>query len=79
MHREPAKRCAGIRVMAVSLQCANLHPSDALQASPAKWSSQERLVRQHARPFVVLGVWAAGLFIAWVLLARRREAQAVAH
>ena len=32
---------------------------------------------QHARPFVVLGVWAAGLFIAWVLLARRREAQAV--
>jgi ABC-type multidrug transport system permease subunit len=33
---------------------------------------------QQVRPFVVLGVWAAGLFIAWVLLARRREAQAVA-
>ncbi len=34
---------------------------------------------QLARPFVVLGVWAAGLFIAWVLLARRREARPVAH
>jgi hypothetical protein len=34
---------------------------------------------QLARPLVVLGVWAAGLFIAWVLLARRREAQAVAR
>ena len=32
---------------------------------------------QLARPLVVLGVWAAGLFVAWVLLARRREAQAV--
>jgi hypothetical protein len=34
---------------------------------------------QLARPLVVLGVWAAGLFIAWVLLARGRETQAVAH
>jgi hypothetical protein len=34
---------------------------------------------QLARPLVVLGVWAAGLFIAWVLLARRREAQPVAR
>lgn len=33
---------------------------------------------QLARPLVVLGVWAAGLFTAWVLLARRREAQALA-
>jgi hypothetical protein len=34
---------------------------------------------QPVRPLLVLGVWAAGLFIAWVLLARRRGAQAVAH
>ena len=34
---------------------------------------------QLARPLVVLGVWAAGLFLAWVLLARRMETQAVAH
>jgi ABC-type multidrug transport system permease subunit len=34
---------------------------------------------QLARPLVVLGVWAAGLFLAWVLLARRREAQTVAR
>ena len=34
---------------------------------------------QPARPLVVLGVWAAGLFIAWVLLAHRRKARAVAH
>jgi hypothetical protein len=34
---------------------------------------------QLARPFVVLAVWAAGLFMAWVLLARRREASAVAR
>jgi len=29
---------------------------------------------QLARPLVVLGVWGAGLFLAWVLLARRRQA-----
>jgi hypothetical protein len=34
---------------------------------------------QLARPLVVLGVWAAGLFIAWILVARRREAGAVAR
>jgi hypothetical protein len=34
---------------------------------------------QHARPLLVLGVWAAALFTAWVLLAYRRKAQAVAH
>ena len=35
---------------------------------------------QHARPFVVLGVWAIGLFAVWVLLARRRVAtQAATH
>jgi hypothetical protein len=34
---------------------------------------------QQARPLVVLQVWAAGLFIAWVLLAHRRKARAVAH
>jgi hypothetical protein len=34
---------------------------------------------QLARPLVVLGAWAAGLFIAWVLLAHRREARDVAH
>jgi hypothetical protein len=33
---------------------------------------------QPARPLVVLAVWAAGLFIAWIVLARRREAEAVA-
>lgn len=34
---------------------------------------------QLARPLLLLGVWAAGLFLAWVVLARRREAQAVAR
>jgi uncharacterized phage infection (PIP) family protein YhgE len=34
---------------------------------------------QQARPLVVLGVWAAGLFTVWILLARRRAAKAVAH
>jgi hypothetical protein len=33
---------------------------------------------QPARPLVVLGVWAAGLFTAWILLAHRRKAKAVA-
>jgi hypothetical protein len=32
---------------------------------------------QQARPLVVLGVWAAGLFTAWILLARRRQAEVV--
>jgi hypothetical protein len=34
---------------------------------------------QQARPLVVLAAWAAGLFVAWVLLAGRREARDVAH
>jgi hypothetical protein len=33
---------------------------------------------QSARPLVILGVWSAGLFTAWILLARRREGEAVA-
>ncbi len=33
---------------------------------------------QQARPLAVLGLWAAGLFIAWVRLAHRRQAQAMA-
>ena len=33
---------------------------------------------QPARPLVVLGIWAAGLFSAWILLARRRMAKAMA-
>ena len=32
---------------------------------------------QQARPLVVLGVWAAGLFAAWIFLARRRAARAI--
>jgi hypothetical protein len=32
---------------------------------------------QQVRPLVVLGVWAAGLFAAWIFLARRRAALAI--
>lgn len=31
---------------------------------------------QHVRPLVVLGVWSVALFIAWLVVARRREASA---
>ena len=31
---------------------------------------------QLARPLLVLGVWGTGLFLAWILLARRRQAPA---
>jgi hypothetical protein len=33
---------------------------------------------QQARPLVVLGIWAVVLFAAWIILARRRQAQAMA-
>jgi hypothetical protein len=56
-------------------------------AFPSEWLSSGATVSalrnavysrdyQLARPLVILAVWAAGLFIAWILLARRREAQA---
>lgn len=32
---------------------------------------------QHVRPFAVLGIWAIGLFIAWLVIAHRREAEAL--
>ena len=34
---------------------------------------------QHARPIIVLALWAIVLFLAWTLIARRREAQATAR